>query len=546
MPKVVSLLTALSALVPLGLGLKNEPSFLIAMFEEGILILQESTDLHPAFKAVENSITTAKAISAHGHDKIYGMSNVISRAENIKQNLRILMITRDDNGIDPTPVTPRYKRAGWWFLGSTIHEITGVPSPYQFKHQVAVTKAIKEKLHSLLLMTSNLSKNVDMIREISSINSNQIKAIYNATSQLLTKTNNIIKNTADTDFALKSFFKLNQHLDQVDSVVHNAEICTLTALTEHLMAHGISEENLAAHIADASKVKNGATPLFDPSEAHMYFKFKNTRIVRHNSHIVTFVHVPLVNHNREFLVHHLHLNGTRKIGDSFLLIRKETHEYRVLADKDVKRAIHASGTLVLDLRPAYSKFNTFTCNQHRCMVNNGHLVSIIEIDHETFTYDTYASENFTVSYSCEGMKNVKSWILRPADTIKIPAHCSIDSTCLSIRQVRQEHLQYYTPHKVKLLRELPLDPPAHKKIAQLELDFAKGDALQKQAKEDTQNIQASLNATAEDLQNLQVDYESTSYLTWAIGGTLTIILMIFLTYCLFKCVKFFSCFGSFL
>ena len=368
------------------------------------------------------------------------------------------------------------------FLGDSVAFVTNIPRPKESRHWQAVIKVMMRALKAQHKTNEANNQIFDNIMQVEA----------ESTKDLLltsTKLNEVIKHVNADYKSLKhavSIIECRSH-----AITHVVKIRAVIKKASNIMAKGdsnllstfaISPKTLTNLVRRAINNNQELRPVFQPEEIKKYYGLQTAKTIATTDSIITFFRIPMVNHARSFKVFPLHMNSTRTHGDGLLLIRESDHTYRILTHNDYEKATKLDDAIISGLRPAWAHYYELQCDDHGCVVNDGQITKITEVDQVTITYDTRRNSTFKASISCSGRRGAKAITLMPSGTLKIPTACSLESQHLIIAKVLRNEIVINTEAPANLANVSDVRAIAHitpepgARIETLELDFHQQDS----------------------------------------------------------------------
>lgn len=398
LPKLVTIATLLTAstlsLTELGqihfeesyqilhgkLDIGGTENLLTALDNYGLMLLNTSNSMHemPSARSIQKLI---------GHD-------IIDRARTMRRKLdtATFSIANDKRGLD--------------FLGDWIHQLTGVPGPYEHEKEKSAINHIKSALTNQDKL--NMQMNHDVSKIINKINAEEHQIVninrhFNHLYEKITIDNSDIHRSLSL---MTMKFLMDTKIDAIELSITDIQFILLEAKNHHLSPRLINSTELQNRIKIISADSRELTPIIEYSKSRMYYALPLTRAILISKAIHVFTRIPMIRTRQSMTLHPIDYetvleNGRNSRDYNYILSATKLTHFSTMTTEQLVRAIEIPGQgLLSDIRPVEIETNIQNCTDALCASKICH---VTQIRKNTFVFKlpsrttstTYCSTNDT-------------------------------------------------------------------------------------------------------------------------------------------------------
>ena len=327
-------------------------------------------------------------------------------------------------------------KRGLDFLGDWIHQLTGIPGPFQHEKELSAINHIKSALSNQDKL--NMAVHDDVSNIIKQIN-NEETVIKKNTQHL----NKLYDRTRDDEIDMERCiklmamkFKIDNKLNAIDHSISDFQFILLEAKNHHLSPRLINATSLQQKIKEISADSEGLTPIISYNNSGAYYGLPTTRAILVKKSVHIFTRVPLYRPSQSMTLHAIDYASKIKkehVNEDFdyLLMNKKNTHFSTMTDAQLIRAIEIPGRgLMTDIRPVEIEVGLMNCTTAIC---TSKILHITQIRKDTFAFRLPEITPYT-SY-CSSSDKVTQDFMPKRGTISLGQDCSLKTKYFFVHKV---------------------------------------------------------------------------------------------------------------
>lgn len=430
-------------------------------------------------KLINDTVTINKKTHPNSIILIHMMgTDLIARAHRLHGNLNTAMFSLEDlkRGLD--------------FLGDWIHQLTGVPGPYEHEKEKSAINHIRTALETQAKLNQMVGNDVTNIMKKMEYDESLMEKITHHFDDIYEKVSNFESDIEQCIHLLAMKLRLDSMISQIQLKIEDFHQIVMESKMHFLSSQLINATSLRTKVQMISADARELTPIIPYTRSSMYYALPTTRAVFLGNSVHVFTRIPMIRPDQTLTLHPISYESSfqHQHDYDYLLTNKKNTFFSTMTTNQLSRCLEIKGIgLVADIRPVEIDVSIENCTTVECACLICH---VTQIRLNTFSFK--APMNTIATIYCNNNDSTTETELTTRGIFKLPADCSLKTKYFFVhRVIAHENSRYFSYEPTIELQDLSYLFPTNKihqthleklniSISQLNSsDFAKTDLIAK-------------------------------------------------------------------